>query len=659
MTLHRVVLAALALALAGPALAAPPSIEDLFRRPQYGDATLSPSGRYLAVLAPVGAHQGAAVIDLDTRKAVKMESPADSDILRVVWQTDDRLIGYMGDQQQLAGEPPVESGMVAVNRDGSQPRVLASLASQAGSAAAVAGRGFQRPWTVQLLRPIPGGTQVLLMARERSERSVDVYRFDTATGEKHLLTADPPGVAESWVLDFDDVPRAVVTGDLRADTAAWYVRKDARSPWVKVEEAHFGGLTSEPLAFDPDGKLLYVAARRDGDDRYAIYEFDVAKAAFGKAVIRHPERDIDSDTAYFVEDHRARRLLGLRYVSNRFSSVWFDEAWARVQAAVDKALPDTVNIIQRSQEGQRWVVTAFSDRNPGEAYLLDGRTMRMERLFAAIPWIDATQMASQQWVRYPARDGLPIPALLTLPRDRGDRRVPLVVDIHGGPNVPADMWGYDAVVQFFASRGYAVLQPEYRGTQGFGWKLESSGYRKWGAQMQDDIVDGIRWATAQGYVEPGKVCLYGASYGGYAALWGAIKEASSIKCAISLAGVTSLAYLFDDATTDLALDAEKSSRMREQIGDPATDRDRFRRVSPADNADKVGVPVLLAYGASDRRVPLAHGTTFRAGLDKYHKPYEWVVYDDEGHGLGLDANRIDFFRRVEAFLARNLGGAAR
>jgi dipeptidyl aminopeptidase/acylaminoacyl peptidase len=224
--------------------------------------------------------------------------------------------------------------------------------------------------------------------------------------------------------------------------------------------------------------------------------------------------------------------------------------------------------------------------------------------------------------------------------------------------VPATTWGYHIYspeVNFFASRGYAVLQPQYRGTDGFGWHHFSAGFRKWGDEMQDDLEDGVRWAVAQGIADPDRVCFVGASYGGYAAMWGAIKNAKTIKCAVAFVGVSSIDYMFDNAQTDMALLAQKSTLMAEYIGDPGTERERFKRVNPLDNADKVGVPILLAYGAEDRRVPLVHGTDFRSALDKYHKPYEWVVYADEGHGFNRDENVFDFYNRVEKFLAKYLG----
>jgi dipeptidyl aminopeptidase/acylaminoacyl peptidase len=336
--------------------------------------------------------------------------------------------------------------------------------------------------------------------------------------------------------------------------------------------------------------------------------------------------------------------------------VWFDADWARIQKAVDASLPDTINVLQR--RGDRWIIVSASDRDPGDAFLLDAKTMRVEKLLSFEPSIDPKAMAPQRWVRYAARDGLQIPALLTLPADADGKRVPLVVDIHGGPNVPATRWGYDPAVQFFASRGYAVLQPQFRGTIGFGWKLRSAGYRKWGDEMQDDLEDGVKWAVTQGIADPSHVCFFGGSYGGYAAAWGAIKNAKTIRCAVAVVAVTSIDYLFDNAQTDLARLADKSSLMAEQIGDPKTERARFRRVNPVDNAEKVGVPILLAYGASDLRVPLVHGTDFRSALDRAHKEYEWVVYPGEGHGFSKDENVFDFFGRVERFLAKHLGGIA-
>ena len=651
------VLCSQAVIAAAPAAGAPPPVQTFFKKAEYGGATLSPSGRYLAVIAPVEGHHGLIVVDLETRSTTKLKSPDGGDVLEARWQNDQRLVVFYGELQRAAGEPPKVVGFVAVNRDGSDPRVIAGAIPRVDVSAITRRQGFDRPWFVSLLRVIEGTNEILVTARERQIQTLDVYRYDTETGGKTLLSFDSPGRVAQWIVDFDGVPRAAVVEDVDHDISAWYVRKGEKEPWIKVEETKLGRLTSEPLAFDPDGKIVYVSARRGAADRAAIYEYAPDTGTW-KSVVSHPLRDLESGNVRFIADYPARKLVGLRYADDQPSVVWFDAEWARVQKAVDAVLPDTVNLLQRSAKGDRWLIVAFSDRDPGDAYLLDAKAMKLDKLFSYAPWIDPRTMAEEKWVRYPARDGLTIPALLSVPPGAGAKPLPLVVVIHGGPNVEAVPWGYLAEIQFLVSRGYAVLVPQFRGTLGFGWKLESSGFRKWGDEMQDDLEDGVKWAIAEKIADPDRVCFYGGSYGGYAAAWGAIKNANLIKCAVAVVAVTSIDYLFDNAQTDQSGLAQKSTWMASRIGDPKTERARFKRVNPLDNADKVGVPILLAYGASDVRVPLAHGTDFRAALDKYHKTYEWVVYPDEGHGFRKDENLFDFYGRVERFLAKYLGRQA-
>jgi dipeptidyl aminopeptidase/acylaminoacyl peptidase len=442
------------------AMGAPLPVETFFKKAKYGGATLSPSGRYLAVITPINGRLNVAVMDLDTRAVNAVSSFSSGDVYNVVWQTDERMVVIVADLHRATGESPRVFGIWAVNRDGSQPRAFAEPIAQGRIAneARGIGRSFERPWALRFQRVIRGSDDVLVTARERSVDSVDVYRYDTITGKKTLLSFDSPGKASHWVVDFKNVPRAVVTDDLDHDKSAWYVRKTENDPWRKVEEAGLGRLKSTPLFFSQDGKILYVKSRRNRD-LAAIYEYDVGAAKWNGPAIAHPERDIE---ATFVIDTDQRELLGLRYVDDKPSVVWFDARWARMQKSVDAALPDTVNVLQQSR-GSRWIVVAYSDRNPGEVYLLDGKTMKMEKLFSYVPWIDPAEIAPTQWVRYKARDGLVIPALLTVPRDAAGKPVPLIVDIHGGPNVYATTWGYHIYfpeVNFFASRGYAVLQPQ-------------------------------------------------------------------------------------------------------------------------------------------------------------------------------------------------------
>jgi dipeptidyl aminopeptidase/acylaminoacyl peptidase len=643
------------LALAAAALAStfavatasadPLPVETLFRKPQYFDARLSPSGRYLAAVVNVGGRMDVAVLDLDTMAKPSVLRAGDGDAVGVIWQSDERLIVRAGDLNRAGSDRPVVSGMWAVDRNGDYARPVGGSLTRSGAGSAV-----EAPVAGEIVRVFKGTDDILMATSgySRSGRSVDLYRLDTRKDRHELLSFDSPGFVWEWVADFDGAPRAAVTGDVRTDQAAWYVRKSADSPWQRVEQGAVNDLTSEPMVFSPDGKTLYVNARRGGD-RDAIYEYAVDTGNWTGPVISHPNRDI---VGRFVVDYEARKLLGFAYANDKPSVAWFDKEYADVQASVDKALPDTSNFLQH--EGKRWIVTALSDRNPGDVYLLERDTMKMSKLFSYRPWIDPAQMASSRWVRYKARDGLAIPALVTEPVNRNGKAVPLVVDIHGGPYVEAANNLYDIETQFFASRGYAVIRPQFRGTSGFGRAFFEAGFRQWGDKMQDDLEDGVKWAVAEGIADPARVCYYGASYGGYAAIWETIRNPKAIACAVALAGPTSIEYLFDNAQTDMSYLADHSSELAREIGDPAKERERFRRVSPLQHADKVDAPLFLAYGTSDVRVPFAHGQDFKSALDKYGKSYEWETYASEMHGLTLDANVFDFYQRVDRFMAKYL-----
>ncbi|MGA8033796.1 MAG: hypothetical protein WCB48_15520, partial [Casimicrobiaceae bacterium] len=398
-----------------------PSVRDLFGLSAYGGAALSPSGRYVAVIAAINGERALVVLDLKARK-ISVDKPLyGGDVTWVAWQTDERLIFGLGDLQAVAGEYPTVGGLVAVNRDGSDERDF--------------------PYVQQVLRVVPGSTRFLSGGR-------DVILVDSARPHRERLSWPNPGHIVRWVIDFDGVPRAAVQADVDDDRSAWYVRKSANDPWVEVEHAKLGRLDSEPMAFDPSGRFLYASARRNGEDRAAIYEYHIASGTWKGPVVRHPVRDIDAADAVFVSDYAKRKLLGLRYADDRPAVVWFDPEWARIQKSVDAALPNTVNAIYHASD--KWLIVAFSDRDPGEVYLLDGKTMKLEKLFSYRPWIDPKAMAPMRWVRYKTRDGMTIPALLTVPLDANRKPLPLIVDIHGGPIVPAEDWGYRADVQFFA-----------------------------------------------------------------------------------------------------------------------------------------------------------------------------------------------------------------
>jgi dipeptidyl aminopeptidase/acylaminoacyl peptidase len=332
-----------------------------------------------------------------------------------------------------------------------------------------------------------------------------------------------------------------------------------------------------------------------------------------------------------------------------------------VQQKLDADLPCMINLMSfPSKNHTEWaLVRSYSDINPLIYHLYNIRTGTLDKVGEAYPGIDPKRMGQQDPVHYAARDGMQIPALLTLPAG-GAKNAPLVMLVHGGPYVRGNFWGWNPHTQFLASRGYAVLEPEFRGSTGYGDKHFRAGWKQWGLAMQDDIADGARWAIAQGIADPKRICIAGASYGGYAVLMGLVSDPDLYKCGVSWVGVTDINLLYDghwSFTSDLS-EQWKQYGMPDLIGDQVKDAAQLKATSPIGQAARIKAPLLLAYGGADRRVPVYHGRTFLDAIKPHNRQVEWIEYEEEAHGWRLPRNRVDFWSRVEKFLDKHIGSGA-
>lgn len=229
----------------------------------------------------------------------------------------------------------------------------------------------------------------------------------------------------------------------------------------------------------------------------------------------------------------------------------------------------------------------------------------------------------------------------------------MIVLVHGGPYVRGGEWQWDGDSQFLASRGYVVIEPEYRGSTGFGYKHFRAGWKQWGLAMQDDVADATTWAIKQGFADEKRICIAGASYGGYAAMMGLVRYPQLYKCGVNWAGATDIDLLYSARWSDFS-DLWKEYGMPTLVGDREKDSAQFLATSPVRQASKITQPVLMAYGDEDRRIPIVHGNNLRSALEKHNKSVEWIVYSGEGHGWMLESNNVDFWTRVEKFLSTNL-----
>ena len=635
---------------------APPPLAAFFANPEFSGALLAPDARHLAVkVNGPNKRDRLAVVDLRDNSIKVVAQFDDADVGDIEWVNPRRLAFNLHDRQTAAGDARYGPGLFAVNADGSQFRQLASRSGAPDLSTSIykvlpwstyltGQRGAQQTDAIYVLSTVFTGT-----------RDVDyqaLLRLDTVTGRSAQVA--PPGKVRRWLLDQHGEPRLAVAREHNIDSVLY--RDPASGAWRELArfDAYLGGADAfTPLAFGPDG-TLYVKARR-GSDTLSVHADDLA----GNSILPTPLIALDGydfTGGLLIQDGK---LLGARYLGDARATRWFDPAMAATQARIDALLPDTRNLVSLAARPATpfVLVTSYSDVQPGRYALFNGETGRLTVIGESQPQIRAAQMSAQQLVRYPARDGLAIPAWLTVPRQGTGRQLPLVVLVHGGPYVRGASWQWDGQVQFLASRGYAVLQPEYRGSTGFGSRHFRAGWKQWGLKMQDDIADGARWAIAQGIADPRRICIAGASYGGYATLMGLVNDPDLYRCGIDWVGVSDIGLLYSghwSFASDLS-DDWKQYGMPELIGDQVADAAQFKATSPLAQAARITQPLLLAYGGADKRVPLYHGKQLRAALAPHNRDVEWVVYDEEGHGWYLPQNRIDFWGRVEKFLDRNIG----
>jgi dipeptidyl aminopeptidase/acylaminoacyl peptidase len=356
-------------------------------------------------------------------------------------------------------------------------------------------------------------------------------------------------------------------------------------------------------------------------------------------------------------DPRARRLVGMHFLADRPMSYWFDERMASIQQGVDAALP-----VGRSNRiycgnclsSRFFVVLSSSDRQPGEYYLYDRERSALQMIGAARPWIDEATQGRRTFHRLDARDGLKIPVVVTHPAGvLADTPVPTVVIVHGGPFVRGGDLGWKRSAQFLASRGYRVLEPEFRGSEGYGDRHFRAGWKEWGHAMLDDLADTVRWAARQKLTDASRVCVMGASYGGYAALMSTVAHPGVYRCAASYAGVVDPAMMYSVTWSDLPQDSLKYA-FPIVMGDPEKDAALLAAASPLKRVAEIKVPVLLAHGGVDRRVPIVHAREFASAARKAGVKLERVEYLNEGHGFALPSNEADFLRRLEVFLKASL-----
>ena len=554
----------LSLALAVPgAWAATPGLADpaipvkaFFDASDMSEPVLSPQGDAVAVLVrnKAGRRQLAIVDTGDVKRVAIAASFDDADITGVTWADDRRLVFAISHEDEAARYQK-GSGLFAVDRDGTGFRtlILASweaVSMQTGtnitSRALTPDFQFFRTLhdgsgDVVVLRWFGGEVQGNTTRYHAEWRGSVPMRLNTRTGRTSEIVPTPlPDHAMDWVVD--DRGQALATLATSAGESSLLVR-DATSHWVERVRFASYGTSAEGFGLQDvgaDGRI-YVTKTLNGGD--ALFRLDLATGRpEPHAIISMPGFDFNGE---LVQDWRNHKVLGVHYETDAAGTVWLDPAIASLQAKVDARIPGLINRIDLGgcACGPRVLVTSSSDRQPPVYFLYGRDDGSLIQIGLERPQIQAAKMASTDFVRIKARDGHDLPMYVTRPRGKGPW--PAVVLVHGGPNMRGWYWEWDPESQFLASRGYLVVKPEFRGSNGYGYELFTSGFKQWGLKSQDDIADATRWAFEQGLADPKRTCIAGASYGGYATLMGLVRYGDLYRCGVAWSAVADIQMNYD------------------------------------------------------------------------------------------------------------------
>jgi dipeptidyl aminopeptidase/acylaminoacyl peptidase len=609
--------------------------------PDARNAHLSPNGKLLALISPIKGRFALVVWDLDGENKMHVISTGEFEPVWVAWKSDHRLL--VATRFYSMRDPlnsTFDTRLIALDADGSN-MVSLVRSDQFGN--------HTPQMQDKVVSFLPGDENHILLELPPKQggsligrmKYPEVIRVDVNTGQATTLAQQHDKVI-SW--------RSDAAGNVRLGLARegkiqnYQVRSLADDSWRTIQSFEINkGRIFSPVAF-VEGKPdhLYAISNHEGKAA-ALYELDVPSDSFIRTVAA-------SAKGFVHPIEKDGRLLG--YQEENEPPVYLDASYAQEAKLINRALPDSHNeILDRSVDGKRILVLVTKGNEPSSYWLLDrrGEKTDISEIAPNYPDLKPAQIASTSKFSYKARDGLDIPALLTLPpgyvSSPGKSSPPFVVLPHGGPT-SRDPVGFDYLVQFLASRGYGVLQPQFRGSTGNGAAFEAAGHQQWGLAMQDDITDGTRWLVAQKLADPARIAIVGASYGGYAALMGAVKEPDLYHCAVAIAPVTDLELLIERINNSIFGDANIP-----RIG---SDSAVLEKTSPARNVDRIHIPLLLVHGRKDYTVPVAHTEKMAEALKKAGKPVEVIYLDEADHFLSHGDDRLTALKALEKFLTSNL-----
>jgi dipeptidyl aminopeptidase/acylaminoacyl peptidase len=597
----------------------------LFGNPEKARARISPDGQRMAYLAPVDDVLNVWVKTIGQNDDRPVTTDTDRGIFRYFWGQDSNSVFYLQD----AG--------------GNENWLLYSVDLTSGDVRNLTPYENVQVRVVDYSKHHPN--TMLISMNQQDPRLHDVYKIDLASGEL-TLTARNPGNILGWVTDFDQEVRAALAMTPAGETELLY-RETGDGTWESV--LTWGGednLVSSPLGFTRDGGSIYMIDSRNANaGRLVRLDLETNEL---EIIAEDPTYDV-SDVLMNPDTFE---IEAVAFTKARNEWVVLDDAVRSDFEAIGRLDRGDFSITSYDNDYDTWSVAFTKDDGPLSFYSYDRETKSGTFLFVHKPDLEDYRLATMEPISFTARDGLTIHGYLTLPPGKGRSSLPLVLNVHGGP-WSRDEWGYFGEAQWMANRGYAHLQVNFRSSTGYGKEFLNAGDKAWGGAMQDDLTDAVHWAIDQGIADPERVAIYGASYGGYAALAGTTFTPDLYCCAVSMMGPSNLLTFLNTIPPYWTTMIEV---MYKRVGDPRTEEEFLVSRSPLFSVDRVKVPMLIAQGANDVRVVQAESDQFVEAMRANGLEVEYIVFDDEGHGFAKPENRLEFYGAAEQFLARHLGG---
>jgi len=599
--------------------------EVLFGNPERTQPRISPDGTRLAYLAPANGVLNVWVGSVDGEDFRPVTEDRERGIRLYFWAEDDRHILYL---QDAGGDENWR--LYSVDLEGGGTRDLTPFENVQAQ-------------ILDKSRHFPD--EILVSLNHRDPRVHDAYRLRLSTGDLELVAENPGNIA-GWVADADFEVRGAVTAkpDGGFDLL---VREAGGEDWnMAVSWGPEDGLGSGPVGFTKDGQHMYLRDSREANAARLVSLNLVTGSV--ETLVEDPRYDV-ADVLVHPDTHEAQAAA-----VERARAEWtvLDEGVRDDFEAIRQLARGDFGVASRDRADENWIVAFTADDGDASYYAYNRRNREGAHLFDARPDLAEYALARMEPISFTARDGLPIEGYLTLPPAEDQRSLPMVLNVHGGPWY-RDGWGYDPEAQWFANRGYACLQVNFRGSTGYGKEFLNAGNKEWGAKMHDDLVDAVRWAVEEGVADPERVAIFGGSYGGYAALAGATFTPELFRCAVDIVGPSNLVTLINSIPPYWE---PLKAIFTERVGNPETEEELLKTRSPLFSVDRIGIPMLIAQGANDPRVKQAESEQIVAAMQEKSIAHEYMLFKDEGHGFARPENRLKFYAAAEKFLAEHLGG---